>query len=74
MKYTYILFLITLVLACTPSRPSGVLSEDDMEDILVDYHLALAMAEQQVGDLQVNRYVFTQAALKKQVEDHRVSP
>lgn len=65
MKYTYILFLITLVLACTPSRPSGVLSEDDMEDILVDYHLALAMAEQQVGDLQVNRYVFTQTALKK---------
>jgi hypothetical protein len=42
-----------------------VLSEDDMEDVLVDYHLALAMAEIQVGDLQSNRYVLTQAALRK---------
>lgn len=36
-----------------------------MEDVLVDYHLALAMAELQVGDLQANRYILTQAALKK---------
>jgi hypothetical protein len=42
-----------------------VLSEDDMEDVLVDYHIALAIAEVQVGDLQSNRYILTQAALRK---------
>lgn len=36
-----------------------------MEDVLVDYHLALAIAEVQVGDLQSNRYILTQAALRK---------
>lgn len=36
-----------------------------MEDVLVDYHLALAMAETQVGDLPENRYLLAQAALKK---------
>ncbi len=37
-----------------------------MEDILVDYHLALAMAEvQSGGDLQENRYLYAQAALRK---------
>jgi hypothetical protein len=51
--------------SCVPDRPSYVLSEDDMEDVLVDYHLALAIAEIQVGDLQSNRYILTQAALRK---------
>jgi hypothetical protein len=36
-----------------------------MEDVLVDYHIALAIAEVQVGDLQSNRYILTQAALRK---------
>ncbi|MBO5794114.1 MAG: DUF4296 domain-containing protein [Bacteroidaceae bacterium] len=36
-----------------------------MEDVLVDYHLALAIAEVQVGDLQSNRYILTQSALRK---------
>lgn len=65
MKYILSLFLLALLFACTPNRPSGVLSEGDMEDILVDYHLALAMAELQTGDLQENRYILTQAALRK---------
>ncbi len=64
----YSLFLIPyliLLSACTPQRPSGVLSEGKMEDVLVDYHLALAMAEVQDGDLPENRYLLTQAALRK---------
>lgn len=32
---------------------------------MVDYHLALAMAEVQTGDLPENRYILTQAALRK---------
>lgn len=65
MKYIFSIALLALILSCTPNRPSYVLSEGDMEDILVDYHLALAMAELQTGDLQENRYILTQAALRK---------
>lgn len=69
MKYICYLSLALFIFSCTPNRPSGILSEGDMEDILVDYHLALAMAEVEKGDLQENRYILTQAALKK----HRVT-
>lgn len=65
MKKYPLLILIAIISACTPQRPSGILSESKMEDILVDYHLALAMAETQSGDLPENRYILTQAALKK---------
>lgn len=65
MKYICYLFFALLLVSCKPSRPYGILSEEEMEDIMVDYHLALAMAELQVGDLQENRYILTQAALKK---------
>lgn len=66
MKHFSLLFsLLILLSACKPSRPSGILSEKKMSNILVDYHLALAMADLQVGDLQENRYILTQAALKK---------
>lgn len=65
MRHFCFLFSLFFLFSCVPDRPSYVLSEDDMEDVLVDYHLALAMAEIQVGDLQSNRYVLTQAALRK---------
>lgn len=54
-----------LVVACTPGIPSYVLSEEELEDFLVDYQLALALAEEQKGDVQENRYIFTQTVLKK---------
>lgn len=54
-----------LVLACTPGIPSYVLSEEELEDFLVDYQLALALAEEQKGDVQENRYIFTQTVLMK---------
>ena len=65
MKYLYLLLVFFVLFACTPGKPYGVLSEGDMEDILVDYHLALAMAELQTGDLAANRYILVQSALKK---------
>ena len=65
MRHFCFLFSLFFLFSCVPDRPSYVLSEDDMEDVLVDYHLALAMAEIHVGDLQSNRYVLTQAALRK---------
>lgn len=65
MKYICFFCIASILFACTPQRPAGILSEKKMEDIMVDYHLALAMAEIQSGDLQENRYILTQAALKK---------
>lgn len=65
MKQYFLLILILLFPACTPQRPSGILSEGKMENILVDYHLALAMADTRPGDAEENRYVLVQAALKK---------
>lgn len=43
-SFFFALFIMA-VTACTPSRPSGVLSEGDMEDILYDMHVAQAMGE-----------------------------
>lgn len=65
MRHFCFLLSMFFLLSCVPDRPSYVLSEDDMEEVLVDYHLALAIAEVQVGDLQSNRYILTQAALRK---------
>ncbi len=60
-----LLSVVLLLSSCTPQRPSGILSESKMEDVLVDYQLALAIAESKPGDILENRYLLTQAALKK---------
>lgn len=65
MKILYLLLCITLLVSCKPGRPDGILSEKKMEDVLVDYHLAQAIAEVQTGDLQENRYLMVQEAFKK---------
>lgn len=36
--------VISFMIGCKPSKPSGVLSSGTMEDILFDYHVAQAMA------------------------------
>ena len=62
---TYLLILM-FVVACKPTVPSEYIQPDDMEDILYDYHLALAMARQKVGDEQdYNRSLYFQSVLKK---------
>lgn len=35
-----------ILVACKPSVPSGYIQPDDMEDLLCDYHIAQAMADQ----------------------------
>ena len=42
--------------ACKPGTPSEFIQPDDMEDILVDYHLARAMAEQDGGPYEETNY------------------
>ena len=62
---TYLLALM-LVVACKPSIPSEYIQPDDLEDILYDYHLALAMSRQNGGsNSDYNRSLYFQSVLKK---------
>ena len=62
---TYLLVLM-LVVACKPSVPSEYIQPGDMEDILYDYHLALAMSRQKSGgNTDFNRSLYFQSVLKK---------
>ena len=62
------LLLLMLVVACKPSVPSEYIQPGDMEDILYDYHLALAMSRQKGGsDMDFNRSLYFQSVLKKHV-------
>ena len=62
---SYLILLTSLLVACSPSRPRGILSESKMTDILVDFHLAQGMAEAQGENSEVTRYKFIQAVFKK---------
>ena len=64
-----ILFTSYILISCSPTLPSGILDEDDMTDVLVDYHLAQGMAEAQGDNTDINRYKYIQAVFKK----HRIT-
>lgn len=66
---SYLIFLALLLIACSPSRPRGILSKQKMTDVLVDFHLAQGMAEAQGDNSEVTRYKFIQAVFKK----HRIT-
>ena len=65
MKMKHTLLLLAFVMSvgsmsltgCKPSLPSDVLSEGKMEDILHDYHLALALVQNDGGD-EKQRFVY----------------
>ena len=57
--------LILCLQACSPSLPSGILDEEEMTDILVDFHLAQGMAEAQGDNPEVVRYKYIQAVFQK---------
>ncbi len=59
-------FILIFVLSgCKPSVPSYVLSPDEMEDLLYDYHLADAMAHEATGEYASNLVAYRTAVLKK---------
>lgn len=65
----FIFFCLTLtsflLMGCKPKRPSGILSESKMENVMVDYHLAQGMAEAAEGDIEEARYRYIQAVFQK---------
>lgn len=62
-------FFLFLLLACSPSLPSGILDEEEMTDVLVDFHLAQGMAEAKGEDIDAMRYKYVQAVFRK----HRIT-
>lgn len=58
-------FFILLLYSCAPSLPSGIMDEDEMTDVLVDFHLAQGMAEAQGEDLDATRYKYIQTVFRK---------
>lgn len=64
-KLCYIL-LVMLVMACKPSLPSGVLSSDEMEDVLYDMHVAQAIYNNREGvSDNADIYALRASVLKK---------
>ncbi len=59
-----IVFLLGLLASCKPAVPSEYIQEGKMEDILYDYHIALAMAAQKGAD-PTKTEAYKLAALKK---------
>lgn len=52
MKVISYAILFLLVVACTPSSPSGILSKDEMEDILYDMHVAQSIYDRRQDGIQ----------------------
>ena len=56
-----------MLLACKPTVPGEYISPDDMVDVLYDYYVSQAMADQDTkdGKMGYNRRVYFLAVLKK---------
>ena len=59
-----IVALLLAVVGCKPTVPSDYLSPSEMEDILYDYHLAVAMAQKQQCKRHAAQVVATGRAQK----------
>lgn len=60
--------VVLLMVSCKPGTPSEFIQPDDMEDILVDYHLARAMSERAEGTYENMNYeqaLYIEAVLQK---------
>lgn len=53
------------IISCAPSLPSGILDEEEMTDVLVDFHLAQGIAEARGEEPEISRYKHIQAVFKK---------
>ncbi|MBQ8463765.1 MAG: DUF4296 domain-containing protein [Prevotella sp.] len=62
------LLLVLVLVSCQPGTPSQYIQPDDMEDILVDYHLARAMSDQEMNQNGGGNYVcglYLESVLRK---------
>lgn len=64
VRHSVVLFIASLLSACSNDLPGGVLSERVMEKVLYDYHIAQAMAEGE-DSADIRRYEYVQAVFRK---------
>lgn len=64
-KLAFLIFFTLLLIGCKPSVPDGVLSPKEMEDVLYDYHLADAMAQDDDADQGYKERMYRAGVLKK---------
>lgn len=69
-RYTMVFVAVCLwfIAACKPGTPAEYIQPDDMEDILVDYHLARAMAERATDSYDQKNYMqalYIEAVMQK---------
>lgn len=60
--------VFTMLVGCKPGTPSEYIQPDDMEDILVEYHMAKAMAAEYDGSYEERNYqqaLYIEAVLRK---------
>lgn len=61
-----VIILSLFLYACSPSLPSGILDDEEMTDVLVDFHLAQGMVDAMGEDRSdVTRYKYIQAVFRK---------
>lgn len=66
--FRHIILLSSVVFlagACRPGVPSGMIQPSELEDLLYDYHLAQAMAEQHRDSMDYLRYEYVRAVFDK---------
>lgn len=57
--------VVALLAACKPGHPNDILSQGDMEDLLYDYHLAIAMAQTESYGDGAKEIEYKEAVLRK---------
>lgn len=63
--YILVLFILFSFVACKVEIPKDVLSEQKMEDVLYDYHIAKAMADEISYDERYKKVIYIESVFKK---------
>lgn len=64
-RHACLLLALLCLVACQVRRPSGVLSDTQMEDILYDYHIAKAMGDEFSGTDSYKRVLYIESVFRK---------
>lgn len=61
----YVLLAVAGFQSCKPGRPSELIPEDKLEDLLYDYHVAQALADAERDSMELKRYSYVLAVFDK---------
>lgn len=70
--WTIVGLLLLVMVSCQPGTPSQYIQPDEMEDILVDYHVARAMSDNAINRNEEGNYI-SELYLKSVLQKHGVT-